>query len=111
MIIAVAGPYSAPTDEQKKENLEQLNRAAAILYQKGHVPVIGVNAALPVLEQVQTDAPNKIIMDISMAVMECCEALLLIAESPGANRERDFILSKGLPVYYTIEEIPDEHNA
>jgi hypothetical protein len=32
--------------------------------------------------------------------------LLLIAESPGALRERDLVLAKGLPVYYSDDEIP-----
>jgi len=45
-------------------------------------------------------------MDISMAVIDRCEAILLIAESPGANRERDHIAAKGFPVYYSVEEIP-----
>jgi hypothetical protein len=69
--------------------------------------VIGVNAALPVLEKSSTTNQYKLIMDISLAVVESCDALLLIAESPGANKERDLILSKGRTVYYKIEDIPD----
>jgi hypothetical protein len=42
-----------------------------------------------------------------MAVIDKCEALLLIAESRGANMERDLVLNKGLPVYYSINEVPD----
>lgn len=45
-------------------------------------------------------------MDISMAVISCCEALLLIGESKGANREANYIRSKGLPVYNNIDEVP-----
>lgn len=33
-------------------------------------------------------------------------ALLILAESKGANLERDLILSKNLPVYYSIDEVP-----
>lgn len=29
MLIAVAGPYSAPTPEQRQTNLDAMNRAAA----------------------------------------------------------------------------------
>ena len=49
MLIAVAGPYSAETAEQRQKNLEALNKAAAAVMKRGHIPVIGVNA-LPVLE-------------------------------------------------------------
>ena len=107
MIIAVAGPYSAPTEEQRQRNQDVLNQAAAQLLQRGHIPLIGVNAALPVVAQAQ-DADNyKAIMDISMAVIAHCDAILLIAESPGANRERDYLAAQGKPVYYAVDEVPD----
>lgn len=107
MIIGVAGPYSADTEEQRQANLERLNKAAAMLLEKGHIPLIGINAALPVVDAANVADRYKAIMDISMAVIDKCEALLLIAESRGANMERDLVLSKGLPVYYSIDEVPD----
>ncbi len=106
MLIAVAGPYSAPTPEQRQRNLDAMNDAAAAVYRRGHVPVIGVNAALPVLDSLDTEDEYEVIMTISLGVVGQCDALLLIGESPGANRERDLILSKGRPVYHTIDEIP-----
>jgi len=54
----------------------------------------------------EPDNEYEVIMAISLGVVGQCDALLLIGESPGANRERDLILSKGLPVYRSIEEIP-----
>ena len=105
MIIGVAGPYSAATKAERQENLDRMNQAAARLLEKGHIPLIGVNAALPVVEQGGDIDRYKAIMDISMAVIDTCEALLLLAESPGANRERDLVLRKGLRVYTSIDEI------
>jgi hypothetical protein len=105
MIIGVAGPYSADTAEQRQLNLDRMNEAAARLLELGHIPVIGMNAALPVLEMAGVADRYKGIMDISMAVISACEGLLLLAESPGANKERDLVLSKGLPVFRSIEEI------
>ena len=106
MIIGVAGPYSAPTDEQRQANLDSMNEAAARLLEMGHVPVIGMNAALPVLAQAQVPDRYQAVMDISLAVISVCDALLLIGESPGANKERDLILSQGKPVYLRIEDVP-----
>jgi hypothetical protein len=106
MIIAVAGPYSAPTKKERRENLDRLNRAAAELLQRGHIPLIGVNAALPVIESLDAGNRWEAIMKISMAVIANAEALLLIAESRGANMERDYVLGKGLPVYYNIGDVP-----
>lgn len=52
MLIAVAGPYSAETAEQRQKNLEALKAA---VMKRGHIPVIGVNAALPVLERLDPE--------------------------------------------------------
>jgi hypothetical protein len=46
------------------------------------------------------------IMKISLAVVDKCDAILIIGESPGVNRERELIRAKGLPVYNSISEIP-----
>lgn len=104
MIIGVAGPYSAPTKEQRKANLDAMNAAAARLLELGHVPVIGMNAALPVLEQANVQGHYKATMDISLAVISACEAILVLAESPGVIKERDLVVGKGKPVFYSLEE-------
>ena len=107
MLIAVAGPYSAETPEQRQHNLEALNKAAAAVMKLGHVPVIGVNAALPVLEWLEPEVDRyEAIMAISLALVEKCDAILVIGESRGVVRERDLIRAKGLPVYENISEVP-----
>ncbi len=106
MIIGVAGPYSADSREERDKNLLRMNVAAARLLEMGHVPLIGINAALPVLAQANLADSYAAAMDISLAVIDACEGLLLLAESPGANRERNLVLAKGLPVFYSIGEIP-----
>lgn len=106
MIIGVAGPYSAPNEKERQENLFKLNAAAARLLEMGHTPLIGINAALPVTALSKLEDHYKYNMEISMAVINACEAILILGESKGANMERDLILSKGLPVYYSLEEVP-----
>lgn len=106
MIIGVAGPYSAQTEKERQENLLKLNTVAARLLEMGHTPLIGINAALPVTGLANIEDLYKANMDISMAVINACEAIYILAESKGANMERDLIRSKGLPIYYSLEEIP-----
>lgn len=107
MLIAVSGPYSANTPEQRQHNLHAMNRAAAEVMKLGHIPVIGVNAALPVLEFLDSDVDRyEAMMEISLALVDKCDAILVLAESPGVKRERDLVASKGLPVYWDIREIP-----
>lgn len=109
MIIGVAGPYSAPTESQRKLNLDAMNAAAALLLERGHIPVIGMNAAIPVLEKVNIADRYKATMDISLAVINACEAILILGESPGVLKEKELIMSKGLPVYYNISEVPESN--
>lgn len=87
-------------------NLAAMNAAAARLLEMGHTPLIGVNAALPVLDQARVADPYSAMMDISLAVIRACDALLLLAESPGANRERDMLLAKGGRVFLRLEDVP-----
>lgn len=106
MIIGVAGPYSAPTEEEKQQNLDAMNEAAARLLERGHIPVIGMNAALPVLTMADVQDRYKAVMEISLAVISACDALLLLKESPGANKERDLVLAKGGKIFRSLDEIP-----
>lgn len=107
MLIAVAGPYSAETAEERQRNLEAMNEAAAEVLRRGHIPVIGVNAALPVVASLGEESNRyEAIMAISLALVDKCDAILMIGESPGANRERDLVRSKGLPVYDSVAKIP-----
>lgn len=106
MLIAVAGPYSADTSEQRRRNLDALNQAAVQVMRLGHIPVIGVNAALPIVECLGADQ-YEAMMTISLALVDKCDAILVIGESAGVKRERDLIASKGLPVYVALSEIPE----
>lgn len=49
-VIAVAGPYSAPTEAGRRRNLAAMHDAAAEVRRRGHVPLIGVDVALPVAD-------------------------------------------------------------
>jgi hypothetical protein len=109
MLIAVAGPYSADTEEKRKLNLKAMNSAAARVYLKGHIPVIGINTSLFVADELDNSLRQEALNKISFAVVEKCDAILMIGSSPGADTERRIIEAKGLPVYYSIDEIP-EHN-
>jgi hypothetical protein len=107
MLIAVAGPYSADTPEQRQRNLDVMNETAAHVLRLGHIPVIGVNAALPVVACLGPDANQyDAMMAISLALVDKCDAILVIGNSPGVDRERDLIKSKGLPVYWDVNDVP-----
>lgn len=109
MWVMIAGPYSsgAPTDKDRAANLRAMNLAAVEVFRRGHVPVIGVNLALPVIAAAGNEAYDEIMMPISLAAAERCDAVLRIGgPSAGADREVAKFRMRGLPVFQRIEDIP-----
>ena len=106
MLIMVAGPYTAPSEEEKLRNLENINQAAAKVAEKGHIPVVGVNAALPIVKAGHFDNPYDEIMRISVALAEKCDAVLCLGTSRGVEMEKEIFVNKDLPVYEDLSEVP-----
>jgi hypothetical protein len=108
MWIMISGPYTsgARTLEERAANLREMNRAAAEVFALGHVPVIGVNMALPVIEAAGDDAFDHIMMPLSLALAERCDACLRIGgPSQGADEEAERFRERGKPVYNSLEEL------
>ena len=59
-----------------------MNQAAAEVLKLGHVPVIGVNAALPVVAFFDESLRYEAIMTISLAVVDKCDAILIMLNRP-----------------------------
>jgi hypothetical protein len=110
MKIMVAGPYSAPTEEQRRANAARLNGAAARVLQRGHTPLIGLNAALPVVQAagLEGEAAYDVIMRISFALADACEGILCVGTSKGVEAEKEIFLRRGLPVYTDLSELPSQ---
>jgi hypothetical protein len=108
MWIMVAGPYraGAATAEARARNLAELNRAAVALFRAGHVPVIGVNLALPLIEAAGAAAFDEIMMPLSLRLVERCDACLRVGgPSRGADEEAARFRASGRPVYAALEEV------
>ncbi len=109
MWIMIAGPYSsgAATEQDRAENLRAMNRAAVDVFRRGHVPIIGVNMALSVIAEAGDGGFDEMMMPISLALAERCDAILRIGgPSAGADQEVARLRARGLPVFHNIAEIP-----
>jgi hypothetical protein len=108
MWIMIAGPHSsgARTAEQKLSNLERLSRAGLALFEKGQVPIIGVNNALLLIAVAGEHAFEKIMMPLSTALIARCDACLRIGgASKGADLEMEMFERAGKPIYRSVDEI------
>lgn len=110
MWIMIAGPYRTGTtsEAERASNLLALNRAAYEVWRKGHVPVVGVNLALPVIEAVEADVYDAVMMRLSAALATRCDAILRIGgPSVGADQEVEVVRANGGTVYRDIGDVPN----
>jgi hypothetical protein len=105
----ISGPYTAGGADaaRRAANLRTMNEAALALFRKGHVPVIGVNMALPVIDAAGAASFDEIMMPLSLALAARCDACLRVGgPSSGADAEAARFRARGLPVFASLDEIP-----
>lgn len=111
MWIMIAGPYRSGSADPAvwAANLDVLNRAAIALFRAGHVPVIGVNMALPMIAAAGGGSAHyeELMTPLSIALVDRCDACLRLGgPSKGADEEvRQFQLA-GRPVYRSFADVP-----
>jgi hypothetical protein len=108
--IMVAGPYRSGSSNPEvwAENLRRLNWFAHAVFRKGHVPIVGVNLALPVIESAGQETYEHIMPTLSLGLVERCDAVLRIeGASQGADDEVEAFRARGLSVFRSIDEIPN----
>ncbi|MDQ4123906.1 MAG: hypothetical protein M3209_20900 [Acidobacteriota bacterium] len=88
--------------------MKKLNKIAAEVFKRGHIPIVGINAANPVFEHAEIEDRYDAVMKICEALAEKCDAVLLIGESGGACKELEIFERHSRPVYRKVEEIPIE---
>jgi hypothetical protein len=107
--VMVAGPYrtGTRTESERAENLQALNRVAYEVFQRGHVPIVGVNLALPIIEAAGSEAYEEIMAPLSRAAADRCDAVLRVGGvSAGADEEVERVRARGGSVYRSLEELP-----
>ncbi len=108
--VMVAGPYrSGAVDVAgRADNLRALNAAALAVFRRGHMPIIGVNLAPPIIEAAGPESFDEIMMPVSLAAAERCDAVLRIGgPSAGADEEVERFRERGLAVFRALDEIPE----
>lgn len=116
MLILIAGPYRSGTHDDPeliKENLNRLEAMALPIFRKGHIPMIGEWVALPLMQLAGSKAIGDAVWDeiqypVAHRLLEKCDAVLRIAgASKGADMDVQIARERGLPVYFSLDEIPE----
>ena len=109
MWVMICGPYRSNTKSEieRAENLRQLNVAAVEVFRRGHVPIVGVNLGLPLIQIAGEEHYDSIMMPLSLAAAERCDAALRVGgPSRGADEEVERIRTRGGLVYYDVNDLP-----
>lgn len=112
LLILIAGPYRSGTDgdpARVAQNLARLEEASAPIFARGHVPMIGEWVALPILaNRTEGDAGDGDVMyETAHRLLQHCDAVLrLPGASAGADKDVEIARERGLPVYFSLDEIP-----
>lgn len=109
MMIYVAGPYSGETEELVERNVSRAIGVGVTLMRMGHVAVIPHLTRLVDLWFDLNEEPRpgyRFYMDWDDALLRRCDALYLIASSPGADTEVARAGELGLPIYRRLTEVP-----
>ncbi len=115
MLILVAGAYRSGTNDdpvKMRANLRVLEESALQVFRRGHIPMIGEWVALPLLEvagstKVGDSLYEEIVYPTAHRLLEHCQAVLrLPSVSKGADNDVRIALARGIPVYYSLEELP-----
>jgi len=113
--ILVAGPYRSGTGDDPVKmaaNVAAMEAQCMPLYAAGHMPVLGEWLALPMLalagsRQVGDAVYEELFHTHCERLLAHCDAMLRIGgDSSGAERMVAVARSLGLPIYFSLEEIP-----
>ncbi len=115
MMILIAGPYRSGTGDDPAKmaaNLKRLEDASWPIFQKGHVPMIGEWVALPIWGKaggatVGDALYDQILHPTAGRLLAHCDAVLrLPGVSAGADNDVKIARTRGIPVYFSLDEIP-----
>jgi hypothetical protein len=115
MMILIAGPYRSGTDDNPEKmaaNLKVLEQASWPIFEKGHIPMIGEWVALPIWHtaggrQVGDHLYDRVLHPTAERLLQHCNAVLrLPGASKGADNDVRIAGERGIPVYFSLEDIP-----
>lgn len=115
LMILIAGPYRSGTGDDPdllRRNLSRLEQVAWPIFRAGHLPMIGEWVALPVLESAGVEdlsdpIAGQVMYPTAERLLQRCDAVLRMpGESRGADQDVAIARDRGIPVYYSLDEIP-----
>lgn len=101
--IYVAGPITGISPDIRAFNYDAGNAAGKMLLELGHLPFVPHRYET----KNDTDTEYEELLNLDFSIIEqWAQALYVIAPSPGTSREIDLAQKLGLPIYRSMNEVP-----
>jgi hypothetical protein len=105
-VIYIAGPFRAPDQWGQQQNVMAAMALALEVWKLGHAAICPHSNTM----FFQFAAPDHVWLDGDLAILRRCDAVLMAPAWPmssGARAEHDDALSRGMPVFYSVESLRD----
>ena len=104
LMVYIAGPFSADTAEGVLLNVDRAIETGIAVKELGHHP--HVPHLTYYLDQAGLDLSHAGWLTFNRPWLMNCDAILVLAASPGADQERKWAEKEGLIVYDELESVP-----
>ena len=115
LLILIAGPYRTGTGDDPARlaaNVAAMESFAMPIFRAGHIPVVGEWLALPLVglagsRRLGDEAWDEVFHPVAERLVERCDGILRIGgPSQGADQMVELARSRGLTVWYRLEDVP-----
>ena len=109
MLVYIAGKYTAPTYEERQENINAAKEVAIACWNKGHTVLC------PHMNTANLDELTNLTYDDwiihTLKLLSVCDAVVLVANwrgSKGAKGEVDYAMANNIPVFASTNLLPSK---
>jgi hypothetical protein len=103
-VVYVAGPYRAPDNWEIEQNIRRAEALSLEVWRSGAAALCPhANTRF-----FQHAAPDDVWLHGDLAMLAKCDAILMTPDwrrSSGARAEHDFAESRGMPIFYDIDQV------
>lgn len=111
MRIYLASVYNAFTLTEKEANVNKVIEVAVELIQRGYnvfVPHLTHYVDMKARE-LGISISNKRWIDLDLEWLSFCDAMLVLSNSPGVEREIGFAKDYDIPIFYSVKELKEQY--
>ena len=104
--IYIAGPYTAPDARLTRQNTDKAIEIGCELISKGWAPFIP-HLSHYIWMHPKGDFDYEVWTALDMEWLEVCDAFYYISSSKGADAELKYAKQLGIPIYYSLSDVPE----